>query len=81
MIIYVYRKFPDRAAFIQALRNKDTALREICDDYEEMCTWLAAQSSSINPHAEERLHARKIIRDLEAEIIKKLTENQEPDKS
>ena len=36
-----------------------------------MCTWLAAQSSSIDPHAEERLHLRKIIRDLEAEIIKK----------
>ena len=76
MTEHVYRKFPDRAAFIKALRDKDTTFREICEDYEEMCTWLVAKSSSIDPHAEERLHASKIIRDLEAEIIKKLTENQ-----
>ena len=76
MTEHAYRKFPEHAALIQALREKDRTFREICDDYEEMCTWLAAQSSSIDPHAEERLHAREIIRDLEAEIIKELTENQ-----
>ncbi len=76
MTEHVYRKFPEHAALIQALRNKDAAFREICDDFEEMCTWLAAKSSSIDPHAEELLHAGEIIRDLEAEIIKKLTENQ-----
>ena len=69
---HAYRKFPEHAALIQALREKDRTFREICDDYEEMCTWLAAQSSSIDPHAEELLHAREIIRDLEAEIKKVL---------
>ena len=72
MTEHVYRKFPEHAALIQALRDKDRTFREICDDYEEMCTWLAAQSSSIDPHAEELVHAREIIRDLEAEIKKVL---------
>ena len=76
MTEHVYRKFPEHAALIQALMNKDAAFREMCDDYEEMYTWLAAESGSIDPHAEELLHAGEIIRDLEAEIIKKLTENQ-----
>ncbi len=72
MTDYVHRKFPNRAAFIQALRNKGTAFREICDDYEEMCTWLDDYCRSQARPSEECDHARELIRDLEDEIIKVL---------
>ena len=39
----VYRKFPDSADAILALRNKDSDFSQICDDYDEMYTWLATQ--------------------------------------
>jgi hypothetical protein len=76
MTDHLYRKYPERVTEIQALRNKDSAFSEMCDDYKEMCTWLAAQSCSINPHGEECLHAQELIRELEDEIIQKLEENQ-----
>ena len=76
MTDHVYRKYPDHAEAIQTLRNKDTDFSEICDDYEEMSTWLAAQNHSLDPHSEECIQAQEIIRNLEDEIIKKLEENQ-----
>lgn len=76
MTEHVYRKYPDRAEHIQALRNRDTEFSQICDDYEEMCTWLAAKTRSLDPHAEEFNQAKEIIRDLEDEINQKLEENQ-----
>ena len=68
MTEYVYRKFPDRAAFIQALRNKDAAFREICNDYEEMCTWLDDYCRLQGRPSEECDQALQLIRDLEDEI-------------
>ena len=76
MTDHIYRKYPDHVALIQALRKKDTAFNEMCDDYEEMCTWLDSQNCSMDPHSEECLHAGEIIRDLEAEINRELERNQ-----
>ena len=73
---HVYRKFPDHIAAIKALRNKDATFSEICKDYEEMCTWLAAQSHPVDLQSEECIDARVLIQELEDEIIEKLEENQ-----
>jgi len=75
MTEHIYRKFPDRAAVIQTLMNKDATFRETCADYEEMCTWLAAQSSSIDPHSAEYVHTCEIIRELEEEVEKRLKDS------
>ena len=69
MTDHVYRKYPDHAKAIRTLRNKDTDFSEVCDDYEEMSTWLASQNDLIDPHSEECAKALEIIRDLEDEII------------
>ena len=76
MTDHVYRKYPEHAKAIQALRNKDADFSEMCDDYEEMSTWLASQNRSIDPHSEECVQAQEIIGNLEDEIIKKLEEYQ-----
>ena len=76
MTDHVYRKYPDHTEAIRALLKKDADFNEMCDDYEEMSTWLAAQSQSIDPHSEECVQAQEIIRNLEDEILKKLEENQ-----
>ena len=76
MTDHVYRKYPNLRAEIQALRNQDAGFGQMCDDYEEMCTWLAARSAAAGPSSEDVTHAREIIRDLENEITKKLKEKQ-----
>ena len=75
MTDYVYRKYPDLVKAIQKLRNNNATFDEICYDYEEMCTWLAAQSHPIDLQSEECVDARELIQDLEDEIIEKLEEN------
>ena len=74
MTDHVYRKYPDYAEAIRALRNKDSDFSEMCDDYDEMCTWLTIQGHCIDPHSEECVDAQEIVRDLEDEIIKRLEE-------
>ena len=64
----IYRKFPNYIGAIQALLQKDATFREICADYEEMCTWLAGQEHPGGRPAEECDRARALIRDLEDEI-------------
>ena len=76
MTDHVYRKFPDRVDTIRALKKTDCAFDEMCNDYEEMCTWLAVQGRPIDPQSKILADAREIIRDLEGEIIQKLEENQ-----
>ena len=73
---HVYRNFPNNIEAIQALLQKDASFREICADYEEMCTWLACQYRSEGRSNEECDIARDVIRELEDEINQKLKENQ-----
>ena len=68
----VYRKFPDHIEGIQALLQKDTTFREICADYEEICTWLHDYYRSKGRPSKECDFARELIRDLEDEITEVL---------
>jgi hypothetical protein len=74
MTDHVNRKYPDRVGAIQALRKKDLSFEEMCNDYEEMCSWMAVLGCSTDPHSEECVHAKEIIRDLEDEIERTLQE-------
>ena len=68
MTEHVFRKFPNSIEDIQTLLEKDATFREVCDDYEEMCTWLEDYCRSQGRPSEECDHAREVIRDLENEI-------------
>ena len=74
MTDHVCRKYPDYAEAIRALRNTDSDFSEMCDDYDEMCTWLTSQGQCIDPHSEECVDAQEIIKGLEEEIEKVLSE-------
>jgi uncharacterized protein YdcH (DUF465 family) len=69
---YVYRKFPNYIKTLQALLQKDATFREICADYEEMCTWLDLQYRSEDRSNNECDIAREVIRELEDEITEVL---------
>lgn len=69
---HVHRKFPDYGEAIQALLQKDATFREICTDYEEICTWLDGYCRSQGRPSEKCDHARQLIRELEVEIIQVL---------
>ena len=73
---YVNRKFPQLSDAIRAFEAKDATFREVCGDYEEICTWLAAQDDRPPaPDPEEYADARKLKQDLEGEILKLLEEH------
>ena len=69
---HVYRKFPNHIEAIQALLQKDATFREICADYEEMCTWLACQFGAEGRSNKECDIAQEMIRELEDDIVKVL---------
>ncbi|MDJ0818856.1 MAG: hypothetical protein QNJ58_21785 [Desulfobacterales bacterium] len=71
---HVYRRFPDNINAIQALLQKDTTFREICDDYEEISNWLASHDRSELHPSKEYDHAREMARNLEDEIKMALKE-------
>lgn len=72
---HLYRKFPQLIEAVRVLKAKDATFSEVCADYEELRTWLAAQDdSSVVPDPEEWADARKLRRDLEGEILKLLEE-------
>ena len=68
MTDHVFKKFSNHFKYIQALSEKDAAFREMCADYEEMCTWLDNYCHSQGRPSEECDRARQLIRDLEDEI-------------
>lgn len=68
MTDHVYLKFPNHFYEIQRLLQHSTAFREMCDDYEEICTWLASHERTKRPPTEECEHARELVRELEDEI-------------
>ncbi|MDJ0957958.1 MAG: hypothetical protein QNI91_13905 [Arenicellales bacterium] len=73
---YVYRKFPLLTEAMQALRAKDATFREVCTDYEEICTWLAARDDgSADADPKEYVDAQEVKLDLEDEILKLLEEH------
>ena len=74
MTDHVYRKFRNDTDAIRELLQKDATFREICADYEEICTWLAYHCRSEGPPSEECDRARELMRGLEDDINKVLRE-------
>ena len=72
MTDHVYTKFTDQINRIRMLLQKDAAFREMCADYEELCTWLAAHKRSQAPSPEELDHAKELMQGLENEIAETL---------
>ena len=72
MAEHVYRKFPNHIEAIQALLKKDASFREICADYEVICTWLDSHERSEDSPSKEGDLTRELMRELEVEIKKVL---------
>ena len=75
MTDHVCRRYPDHADAIHALMKADRTFSEICDDYDEMCTWLMHHCRTHGKASEECLSAMEIIKDLEDEIDKMLNDS------
>ena len=73
---YVYRKFPNHIEAIQTLLQQDASFREICADYEEICTWLDSHDPSEGPPSKEGDLTRELMQELEDEINQKINEDQ-----
>ena len=69
---YVFRKFPNHIEAIQALLQKDATFKEICADYEEICTWLDSHDRSKDSPYKDSDLTRELMRELEDEITKVL---------
>lgn len=72
MTDHVYKRFSYQIEGVQALMQKDATFREICADYEEICTWLACQDCPEGPLSQEVDYARELMQDLEDDIEKAL---------
>ena len=72
VIDVLYKRFPDHIEAIEERRRKDVTFQEICADYEEASAWLSNHCRSEGIASERCDHARELIRDLEAELIKAL---------
>ena len=68
MTEHVFRKFPSHIDAIQKLLQHNTAFREMCNDYEEISTWMDSFDRSEGPPAKEYDHARELKQELEEEI-------------
>ena len=72
MAEHVYRKFPNHIEAIQSLLQEETSFREICADYEEICTWLDSYDRSEGPPSKEGDLTRELMWELEGEITRVL---------
>ncbi|MGI9570126.1 MAG: hypothetical protein ACR2PH_10425 [Desulfobulbia bacterium] len=73
MTDHIKRKFNTHLTTIEALQQSNAIFSELCEDYEEICTWLAARSSEVEMTTEEQRLARELIRELEIEIEKTIS--------
>ena len=71
---HIKKKFPDQIKAIQAMLQNDATFREICGEYEEMCTWLACQDRAGPRPSKEYDDAYELMQNLEDEIQKALKE-------
>ncbi len=69
---HVSRKFSNHIEAIQALLQKDATFREICADYEEICTWLDSHDRLEGLPSKDCDLTRELVRELEDEIIQVL---------
>ena len=68
----VCRRFPSNIETIQSLIKSDPIFREICEDYDEMITWVERYCAAADPNNQACDHAREVILGLEDEIIQAL---------
>ena len=74
---HVNRRFPGRLPAIQSLALADSTFRAVLSDYKEMCTWLSAHENPASRDPREFERARRLIGELEDEILTHLEENDE----
>ena len=75
MTDYVNRRFPNYITAIQSLMETNADFREVCANYEEICTWLAEHPPTAGQNSKEYDDAREQSRDLENEILTLLEEH------
>ena len=68
----VHNRFPNHKEAINALLQKDTAFKEMCVDYEEICIWIDNYGLSKDQASDECEIAWELMHDLEGEIEKAL---------
>ncbi len=64
---HVQRRFAGHIECLNRLRQQDAVIDELCDDYEEVCTWLAA-CVSLGKSSTDRQASRELVAALEQEI-------------
>ena len=72
MTDHVHRKFSAHTREINRLLQANAVFREICADYEEICTWLSNHCRSKGLRSVDCEIACELIQDLEDEIDKAL---------
>ena len=65
---YLKNRFHHHLDTIQSLQRSSDKFWELCMNYEEICTWLAAKSSETEMTTEEHKAASELIQELEKEI-------------
>jgi uncharacterized protein YdcH (DUF465 family) len=67
-MVHLNRQFSKYIESIQSLVAENAAFREACDNYEEICTWLAERCPGTGSDSKECEDAREQMRELEDEI-------------
>ena len=67
MTDHVHRKFPAHTREINRLLQANAVFKEICADYEEICTWLSKHCRSKGRRTVDCEIACELIRELENE--------------
>ena len=71
MTDHLFKRFANRIETVKKLLESNEDFREICSDYEEICTWIAFQEKYSVPRSQiER--ARETSESLEKEITRAL---------
>ena len=65
----ILKRFPDQKEMIKSLYENSPIFREICADYEEMCTWIENNSQPEKESSNMHHHASELMRELENELM------------
>lgn len=74
MNFHLEQKFPSAVRSLVRLAEHDNELASLLADYEELCTWVAAQDRSSKTVDAEIRVARELIGELENEIRRQMGE-------
>ena len=76
-MVHLQRKFSRHLKRIETLMQRNADFEDLCNDYEEMCTWVASQEKRDDHTDQEVQYSRELIRDLEDDIMKVLKQEVE----